>query len=120
MYLGFFKMKIIKISQLLFVILLISSCKTIIDKNQPLNDSDKNNLGKPDKSQMEVRFSCGDNGIENFIDEGWIIVEEFSQEKVCTWKSVPATKKCNMDKDKGCKITIPDKVGEEKIYILER
>jgi len=25
-----------------------------------------------------------------------------------------------MEKDKGCKITKPDKIGEEKIYILEK
>ena len=25
-----------------------------------------------------------------------------------------------MDKDKGCKITKPDKIGEEKIYLLEK
>ena len=40
-------------------------------------------------------------------------------EKICTWKSVPATKGCDMEKDKGCKITKPDKIGEEKIYLLE-
>ena len=25
-----------------------------------------------------------------------------------------------MEKDKGCKITIPDKIGEEKVYLLEK
>jgi len=25
-----------------------------------------------------------------------------------------------MEKDKGCKITMPDKIGEEKIYLLEK
>ena len=25
-----------------------------------------------------------------------------------------------MEKDKGCKITKPDKIGEEKIYLLEK
>jgi len=25
-----------------------------------------------------------------------------------------------MEKDKGCKITEPDKIGEEKIYLLEK
>jgi len=47
-------------------------------------------------------------------------IKEDSQEKICTWKSVPATKDCNMEKDKGCKITMPDKIGEEKIYLLEK
>ena len=48
------------------------------------------------------------------------ILKEDSQEKICTWKSVPATKDCNMEKDKGCKITTPDKIGVEKIYLLEK
>ena len=48
------------------------------------------------------------------------IIKEDSQEKICTWKSVPATKDCNMEKDKGCKITKPDKIGREKIYLLEK
>jgi len=25
-----------------------------------------------------------------------------------------------MEKDKGCKITKPDRIGEEKIYLLEK
>ena len=25
-----------------------------------------------------------------------------------------------MEKDKGCKITTPDKIGEEKVYLLEK
>ena len=49
-----------------------------------------------------------------------MIVKEYSKEKICTWKSVPATKDCNLEKDKGCKITMPDKIGQEKIYLLER
>ena len=31
-----------------------------------------------------------------------------------------ATKNCDMEKDKGCKITKPDRIGEEKIYLLEK
>ena len=51
---------------------------------------------------------------------GWTILKEDSKEKICTWKSVPATKDCDMEKDKGCKLTKPDKIGEEKIYLLEK
>ena len=73
-----------------------------------------------EKEKMEIKFSCGDDGISEYLDDGWIILKEDSQEKICTWKSVPATKDCNMEKDKGCKITQPDKIGEEKIYLLEK
>ena len=69
---------------------------------------------------MEVSFSCGEDGISKYLDEGWLILKEDSQEKICTWISVPATNDCDMEKDKGCKITMPDKIGEEKIYLLEK
>ena len=69
---------------------------------------------------MEIKFSCGEDGISEYLDDGWKIIREDSQEKICTWKSVPAIKNCDMEKDKGCKITTPDKIGEEKIYLLEK
>jgi len=73
-----------------------------------------------EKTIMEIKFSCGKDGISRYLDDGWIILKEDSQEKICTWKSIPATKDCDMEKDKGCKITTPDKIGEEKIYLLEK
>ena len=69
---------------------------------------------------MEVRFSCGEEGISDFLNDGWIITKEYTEEKICTWKSFPATKNCDIEKDKGCKITTPDKIGEEKVYFLEK
>ena len=73
-----------------------------------------------EKKIMEIKFSCGKNRISEYLDDGWIILKEDSQEKICTWKSVPASNDCDMEKDKGCKITKPDKIGEEKIYLLEK
>ena len=69
---------------------------------------------------MEIKFSCVEDGIKEYLDNGWIILKEDSQEKICTWTSVPATKDCDMENDKGCKITKPDKIGKEKIYLLEK
>ena len=73
-----------------------------------------------EKKRIEIKFSCGEDGISEYTEDGWIILKEDSQEKICTWKSVPASKDCDMKKDKGCKITKPDKIGEEKIYLLEK
>ena len=69
----------------------------------------------PSSKYSEIPSSPQEN-----LDDGWNILKEDSQEKICTWKSIPATKDCNMEKDKGCKITKPDKIGEEKIYLLEK
>ena len=114
--------KIIRFSQILLIAIILSSCKTSINKEYPTINSEENNIKNPDleKKRMEIKFSCGEEGISKYLDDGWIIIKEDSQEKICTWKSVPASKNCNMEKDKGCKITKPDKVGEEKIYLLEK
>ena len=81
---------------------------------------DLNENVNSEKKRMEIKFSCGENRISEYLEDGWIILKEDSQEKICTWKSVPASNDCDMDKDKGCKITKPDKIGEEKIYLLEK
>jgi len=108
--------------QLSFILIFLTSCKTLTNKEYPVIDSEKDVINNSDseKKRMEIKFSCGENGISEYLDAGWIIVKENSQEKVCTWKSVPATKDCNMEKDKGCKVTKPDKIGEEKIYLIEK
>ena len=109
-------------SQILLIIIFLSSCKTSINKEYPVINSEENinQNSNSDKKRMEIKFSCGDDGISEYLDDGWIILKEDSQEKICTWKSIPATKDCDMEKDKGCKLTMPDKIGEEKIYLLER
>ncbi len=116
-------MNIIKqFSQITLIAIFLSSCKTSINKEYPLKNLE-NNINEnsiSEKKRMEIKFSCGEDGIAEYLDDGWKIFKEDSQEKVCTWKSVPATKDCNMEKDKGCKITKPDKIGEEKIYLLEK
>ena len=109
-------------SQIFLVLIFLSSCKTSINNNKSKinleeNIKEKNNL---DKKRMEIKFSCGKDKISEYLDDGWIIINQESQEKICTWKSIPATKDCDMEKDKGCKITTPDKIGEEKIYLLEK
>ena len=106
--------------QIFIIAILLSSCRTSINKESPLKNFENNikENTNSEKKKMEIKFSCGDNLISEYLDDGWNIIKEDSQEKICTWKSVPATKDCNMEKDKGCKITKPDKIGEEKIYLL--
>ena len=109
-------------SQILLITIFLSSCRTSIYKETPLisPDEDINEKNTAEKKRMEIKFSCGESGISEYLDNGWTILKEDYQEKICTWKSVPATKDCDMEKDKGCKITKPDKIGEEKIYLLEK
>ena len=116
-------MKIIKqYPHIILIAIFLSSCKTSINKGYPTKNLEKNinEISSSEKKRMEIKFSCEEDGISEYLDDGWNILKEDSQEKICTWKSVPATKDCDMEKDKGCKITKPDKIGEEKIYLLEK
>ena len=116
-------MKLIKIfSQIFLFVFFLTSCKTSTNKTFPINNSEENRNEKTisEKKRIEIKFSCEDDDISEYLDDGWIILKEDSQEKICSWKSFPATKDCDMEKDKGCKITKPDKIGEEKIYLLEK
>ena len=109
-------------SKIFLIVIFLTSCRTITDKDKSIKNIEEN-INKKNNSEkkiMEIRFSCGDEGISEYLDDGWIILKEDSKEKICTWKSVAATKNCNMEKDKGCKIIKPDKIGEEKIYLLEK
>ena len=115
------KMKRIKqFSKIILLAIFLSACSSSINKDYPIINSEGNENTSSEKKRMEIKFSCGEDGISEYLDNGWIILKEDSQEKICTWKSVPATKDCDMEKDKGCKITKPDKVGVEKIYLLEK
>ena len=116
-------MKIIKqVPMLILIAIFLISCRTSTNKENSTNNLEENIEVNPnsEKKRMEIKFSCGEDDISEYLDDGWNILKEDSQEKICTWKSVPATKDCNMEKDKGCKITTPDKIGEEKIYLLEK
>ena len=111
-----------KLSQILLIAIFLNSCKTSINEEFPKKNLEKNfnENTYSGKKRMEIKFSCGEDGISEYLDDGWNILKEESQEKICTWKSIPATKDCDMEKDKGCKITTPDTIGEEKIYLLEK
>ena len=73
------------------------------------------------ENSIEIIVSCGeDSNLKKYINDGWNITKEYSEEKVCSWKTIAASKDCDLEKDKGCKIVRPDKIGEEKIYLLEK
>ena len=91
------------------IFFLIGGCKPPSEK---INENE---------NSIEIITSCGENSeLEQYINDGWKIKKEYSEEKVCSWKTVAASKDCDLEKDKGCKLVQPDKIGEEKIYLLEK
>ena len=102
--------------------LLLTSCSVkdyLIQINPNKENNIKSNSNKKNK-KLEISISCGKGSIDEFIREGWVVKKKYSEEKICSWKSVPANNKCDMDLDKGCKITKPDKIGVEVFYLLEK
>ena len=70
-------MKIIK--QLPFIILIaifLISCKKSTNKDYPINNLEKNNEENTnsEKKRMEIKFSCGEDGISEYLDDGWNII----------------------------------------------
>ena len=98
-----------RLTYIFIIFFLISGCKGL-EKKVTEN-----------KNSIEIVVSCGDDSnFKKYINEGWTIRQEYSEEKVCSWKTVAASRDCDLEKDKGCKIVKPDRIGEEKIFLLEK
>ena len=98
-----------KLTYIFFILFLFSGCKISEKKISE------------EENSIEIIISCEENNeLEKYINDGWIIKQEYSEKKVCSWKTIAATKDCDIEKDKGCKIVQPDKIGEERIYLLEK
>ena len=69
--------------QIFLVLIFLTSCRNSINKDFPFINSEKDikeNLNS-EKKLMEIKFSCQEDGISKYINDGWIILKEDSQEK---------------------------------------
>ena len=100
-----------KLTYIFIIFFLVGGCKTKeIEKESVKNENN-----------IEIIVSCGeDSNLQEYINDGWKIKNEYSEEKVCSWKTIAASKDCDLEKDKGCKIVQPNIIGEETIYLLEK
>ena len=110
-----------KYLRLILITLLLSSCslKDYLIQTKPNKENNIKSNSNKKSEKLEISISCGKGSIDKFISEGWVVKKKYSEEKICSWKSVPANNKCDMDLDKGCKLTKPDRIGEEVFYLLE-
>ena len=106
------------------ILFLVGGCKVLEKKATEIKNSFEMQSSEEsikNENSIEIIVSCGeDSKLEKYINEGCTIKQEYSEEKVCSWQTVAASKDCDLEKDKGCKIVKPDKVGEEKVYLLEK
>ena len=97
---------------------IVSSCSHLERIEDVLPQKGK--IEKKVTQTKKVSIACNRGDIKSYIDKGWKIVSQQKDEVPCTWKTEKANRKCNIELDKGCRITVPDKMGEEIIYNLER
>ena len=104
---------------LIIIAFLASGCD-LLDKAEKFFI--KNTLPKKEvvTEQKQITISCKKGNIQKYIDQGWEVINSNSKEVTCTWKSKQAKPGCNMERDKGCRITVPDKKGKEIQYLLKR
>ena len=69
--------------------------------------------------QETVYIFCEEGDIQDYLDKGWEITDTEVELVPCSWKTEKSRPGCNL-KDKGCKISVPDKMGEQIKYLLEK
>tara|TARA_Y100001970_G_C13699846_1_gene586622 strand:+ start:104 stop:454 length:351 start_codon:yes stop_codon:yes gene_type:complete len=73
-----------------------------------------------ENNELIITESCGNENLKEYLEKGWIIENSEEKEIVCTWKTMALNNKCDINLDKGCKITVPNTYGIEKKYYLSR
>ena len=112
----------LKALNIFLILILLSSCDKEFNFNKRNNNNDPitNSQRSNNKDKLEITISCNEESIGEYLKDGWKIKNKTSKEKVCSWKSIPANKSCDIEKDKGCKIIKPESFGDETIYLLEK
>ncbi|WP_320674616.1 alpha-2-macroglobulin [Prochlorococcus sp. MIT 1341] len=95
---------------------LLSSC-TLLNKYESFFDFD--NVETKVTQQEIVYIYCDEGDIQEYVDDGWKIIDSETEEVPCSWKVERSRPGCKLE-DKGCKISVPDKIGKQVKYILEK
>ena len=70
------RMKIL--SRIFLITIFLSSCKTSTNKDYPIINSEENinESNNSEVKRMEIKFSCGEEGISKYLQDGWIILNK--------------------------------------------
>ena len=106
--------------QLLYLLfpLLLSSCTYFTSDKEDSSNSSNNNIEIIES--IEVSIVCNKESINEYLEKGWKIQSSSVTEVPCTWKTQKSNPKCNLKRDKGCSITVPDIMGTKTTYLLTK
>ena len=105
----------------LFSLVLFSTGCSLFEGTKPGSNINKNSSDNIVlKETIQVTIACDQKSIQTYIDKGWTVIGQTEEEVPCSWKTVKASKKCNIKRDKGCAITVPDIIGKKLIYTLTK
>ena len=112
-------MKNLTIRHLLFLLFsfLVSSCTYFSSDKEDSSNSNRNNNIEIIEA-IDVSIVCNKESINEYLEKGWEIQSSSVTEVPCTWKTQKSTPKCNLKRDKGCSITVPDIMGTKTNYVL--
>ncbi len=98
---------------------LLAGCSSLQNLEQILNPL-KLDIQTQNIETKKISISCNKGDIQDYLDEGWTVDQTTEEEIICSWKSSKSSPGCNINSDKGCRITVPAKTGKRINYILER
>jgi len=91
--------------QIILIATFLSSCRTSINKENQRKNLEKNinEISNSEKKRMEIKFSCGKDGISEYLDDGWKIIKKipkkkfapgnlFLPQKIVIWKKIKDVK----------------------------
>ena len=122
--------KIKQFYKIFLITIFLSSCRTSINNEYPIINSEEN-INENDNSEtkrMEIKFSCGEDGISEYLEDGWIILKEDSKESMYEQNNLEKERmeiKISCDED-GILQYLDDgwiilkEESQEKIYLLEK
>ena len=109
----------IHLSILLGVYSILGGCP-LIDKVEEIIRPEETSIQQKLTEQKTITLACGRGNIKEYLDKGWKVINTQESEVPCTWKTKKSERGCDLQKDKGCRITVPDKMGIKVEYLLER
>ena len=105
------------------MLIMLTGCEYLQETKDTIKSKVKGigiNIEKTIIEQKTIYIACDKEEIKAYTDKGWKVTKKSEREIPCSWKEKRSKPGCNLELDKGCRITVPDKMGIEVEYQIER